>query len=90
MSAPRAESLSPISGADWNYARAAHLLERAGFGGTPGEIEWLAAMAPAAAVARLVDYRSIDVSQLPEFDHSGFWEPSFKHFPVSRPAALAA
>lgn len=87
MSAPRAESLSPISGADWNYPRAAHLLERAGFGGTPGEIEWLAAMSPDAAVARLVDYRSIDVSHLPEFDPSGFWEPSFKHFPVSRPAA---
>ena len=87
MSAPRAESLSPIAGADWNYARAAHLLERAGFGGTPGEIEWLAAMSPDAAVARLVDYRSIDVSHLPEFEPSGFWEPSFKHFPVSRPAA---
>jgi len=87
MSAPRAESLSPIAGDDWSYARAAHLLERAGFGGTPGEIDWLAARSPEAAVAVLVDYRSIDASALPEFDDSGFWEPSFKHFPVSRPAA---
>src|SRR5438034_336417 len=35
---------SPIPAADWNYDRAAHLLERAGFGGTPEEIEALAAM----------------------------------------------
>lgn len=87
MSALRAESLSPIAGDDWTYARAAHLLERAGFGGTPGEIDWLAAMTPEAAVATLVDYRSIDASHLPEFEESGFWEPSFRNFPVSRPAA---
>lgn len=87
MSALRAESLSPIAGDDWNYGRAAHLLERAGFGGTPGEIDWLATLTPEAAVATLVDYRSIDVSRLPEFEESGFWEPSFRNFPVSRPAA---
>lgn len=87
MSAPRAESLSPISGDDWSYARAAHLLERAGFGGTPGEIEHLATLSPVEAVAELVDYRRISTSALPEFEESGFWEPSFKHFPVSRPAA---
>ena len=28
--------LSPIAAADWNYARAAHLLERAGFGAHAG------------------------------------------------------
>lgn len=87
MSAPRAESLSPLAGDDWNYARAAHLLERAGFGGTPSDIDRLAAMSPADAVAHLVEYRNIDVSHLPEFEESGFWEPSFTHFPVSRPAA---
>lgn len=87
MSALRAESLSPIAGDEWNYARAAHLLERAGFGGTPGEIDWLATLTPETAVATLVDYRSIDVSRLPEFEESGFWEPSFRNFPVSRPAA---
>jgi len=87
MSAPRAESLSPIAGDDWNYARAAHLLERAGFSGTPAEIERLAAMTPTEAVATLVDYRTIDASTLPEFEESGFWEPSFVNFPVSRPAA---
>ena len=43
----RAGNLSPIAKAEWNYAHAAHLLERAGFGGTPEEIEKLAQMTPA-------------------------------------------
>lgn len=81
------ENLSPISVADWTYERAAHLLERAGFGGTPAQIERLAQMSPQQAVAFLVDYKKIDNSHLPAFEESGFWEPSFKDFPVSRPAA---
>ena len=40
--------LTPISAKDWNYDFAAHLLERAGFGGTPEEIQALAKMTPAA------------------------------------------
>src|SRR5690606_37366931 len=81
------DNLSPISAADWNYKRAAHLLERAGFGGTPAQIERLAQMSPEAAVASLVDYHQIDRSNLPTFEESGFWDPSLKDFPVSRPAA---
>lgn len=46
------EDLAPIAAADWSYDRAAHLLERAGFGGTPEEIARLAAMTPAEAVQR--------------------------------------
>ena len=65
--------LTPIGEQDWSYARAAHLLERAGFGGTPGEIEALASMTPAQAVSRLVDYQSIDDSALPPFRESGIW-----------------
>src|SRR5215472_11131038 len=34
--------LSPVAASDWNYGLAAHLLERAGFSGTPEEIEALA------------------------------------------------
>lgn len=85
----RAESLSPIKAADWTYDRAAHLLERAGFGGTPSEIERLAAMTPEAAVDQLVNYAAVDEGDLPPFDESGFWDPSLKDFPVSRPAATA-
>ena len=40
--------LAPIGATDWNYDFAAHLLERAGFGGTPEEIQALAKMTPDA------------------------------------------
>ena len=59
------DDLSPIGAEDWNYERAAHLIERAGFGGTPAEIEALAAMSPENAVRYLVNYDAIDNSHLP-------------------------
>lgn len=62
--------LSPIGPADWGYDRASYLLDRAGFGGTPEEIQRLAAMTPEQAVAYLVDYEAIDNSRLPAFEHS--------------------
>src|SRR5439155_22544058 len=60
--------LTPIAPADWNYDFAAHLLERAGFGGTPEEIEALAKMKPADAIARLVRFDGTDTTVLPPFD----------------------
>ena len=78
--------LSPISAGDWNAARAAHLLERAGFGGTPEEIAALAAMSPRDAVRKLVYYQSI-ADELPPFDESGIHDPGLEPFPASRPAA---
>lgn len=87
MAQPRAGVLEPIDAAHWTHDRAAHLLERAGFGGTPADIARLARMSPAAAVASLVDYAGVDNSHLPEFEESGFWDASLKDFPVSRPAA---
>ena len=51
--------LKPVSSRHWNYDAAAHLLNRAGFGGPPEEIKKLAALTPAAAVARFVDYDDI-------------------------------
>jgi hypothetical protein len=80
--------LTPIAAADWNYARAAHLLERAGFGGPPGEIERVAAMTPQQAVDWLVDYENIDNSSLPPFDESGIWDPGMDPFPPSRAEAV--
>src|SRR6266850_3944285 len=53
-----ANDLSPIAATDWSYDRAAHLLERAGFGGTPEEIGRLTAMTPRQAVDSLVDFES--------------------------------
>ena len=46
--------LTPISPDEWSYDRAAHLLERAGFGGTPAEVQRLASMTPTEAVDDLV------------------------------------
>ncbi len=78
--------LRPIAPADWNYDLAAHLLERAGFGGTPDEIQALAKLTPAQAVARLVRFQGTDASQLPPFDPSGIHDPGLEPFPPSRPA----
>src|ERR1700755_1284540 len=59
--------LTPIGPADWNYDFAAHLLERAGFGGTPAEIEALARMPPGQAVARLVRFEGTGAGDLSPF-----------------------
>jgi len=51
--------LQPLSRDKWSFATAAHLLNRAGFGGAPAEIERLAALSPDEAVASLVDFEKI-------------------------------
>jgi uncharacterized protein (DUF1800 family) len=78
--------LTPIAAKDWNRGLAAHLLERAGFGGTPAEIDALAKMTPQQAIARLVRYQGTDISHLPAFDESGIHDPGLEPFPPSRPA----
>jgi hypothetical protein len=78
--------LKPIAPGDWNRDFAAHLLERAGFGGTPEEIDAYAKLTPAEAVRRLVHFQNIDNKQLPAFDHSGIHDPGIEPFPPSRPA----
>src|SRR5258705_10379882 len=82
-----ANDLSPISATDWNANRAAHLLGRAGFGGTPAEIARLAAMTPQQAVDALVDFASI-ANDLERFDESGIWDPGMDPFPPSRAEAV--
>jgi uncharacterized protein (DUF1800 family) len=83
---PQAGDLAPIGAEDWNAQRAAHLMERAGFGGTPEEIARLAAMTPQAAVRHLVRYQNI-ADDLPAFDESGAHDPGLEPFAPSRPAA---
>ena len=78
--------LSPISNTDWNYDTATHLLERAGFGGTPDEIRALAIMPPEEAVRSLVYFDSTENAHLQAFDHSGIHDPGLEPFPPSRPA----
>ncbi len=79
--------LTPIAAADWSHDRAAHLLSRAGFGGTPEDIQRLADMTPAEAVRSLVAFDDIPNDHLEPFEHSGFWDESLIDFPPSRPAA---
>ena len=85
--------LRPIPEAAWNPARAEHLLERAGFGGTPEDIAALTALGAEGAVRRLVHFEGAPgpgQDDLPPFDHSGIFDPSLDPFPPSRPAATAA
>jgi uncharacterized protein (DUF1800 family) len=80
--------LSSITAADWNADRAAHLLERAGFGGTREDIDRLAAMTPQQAVDSLVEYQRIDNSGARRFEESGVWDRGMDPFPPSRADAV--
>ena len=46
--------LNPVSPKQWGFEAAAHLLNRAAFGGTPAEIESLARLSPSDAVDRIL------------------------------------
>lgn len=81
-----AGDLSPLPAEAWHAGHAAHLLERAGFGGTPDEVERLAALGLEGAVRRLVYFDGVSDATMPEFDHSGVFDPGLDPFPPSRPA----
>ncbi|MEZ6241840.1 MAG: DUF1800 domain-containing protein [Phycisphaerales bacterium] len=51
--------LKPIHPRDFGYEQARHLLLRAGFGGTPSQIQTLAGWGPEKAVDYLLNYESI-------------------------------
>jgi uncharacterized protein (DUF1800 family) len=51
--------LKPLAKDRWSFEMAAHLLNRAGFGGTPAEIQKLADLGPDQAVSFLLDYETI-------------------------------
>lgn len=51
--------LKPLPDDQWNYTTAAHLLNRAGFGGPPADIQKLADLGPDKAVSALIDYEKI-------------------------------
>ena len=60
--------LTPISARKWNFTTAAHLLNRAGFGGPPAEIERLVKLGPDKAVSWYVDFEKIpDDTRDPEW-----------------------
>jgi uncharacterized protein (DUF1800 family) len=82
-----AGDLSPIAVSDWSADRAAHFLERAGFGAPPDEIARVAALTPQQAVDALVDYESVP-DHLNPFDESVIWDPGMDPFPPSRAEAV--
>src|SRR5260370_35782297 len=51
--------LNPLASERWSFTTAAHLLNRAGFGGPPAEIEKLVALGPEKAVSHFTDYEAI-------------------------------
>lgn len=81
------DDLTPLSPADWNYDRAAHLLAHAGFGGAPAAIQRLADLGLEHAVRTLVEYENIPDPAMRPFVESGLWDPSLNGFPESRPEA---
>jgi len=87
-STPWTDDLSPLAAQDWTYDRAAHLIERAGFGAIPEDIQRLATLTPQQAVERLVDYEAIDNSAVKAFEESGIWDPGMDPFPPSRADAV--
>ncbi|HXS68238.1 MAG TPA: DUF1800 domain-containing protein [Candidatus Polarisedimenticolia bacterium] len=59
-----------MSASRWDYTTAAHLLNRAGFGGTPDEIQKLASLGHLEAVSSLVDFEKIpDTTADPDWAH---------------------
>jgi uncharacterized protein (DUF1800 family) len=58
-------ALAPLPADAWDVAKARHLLARAGFGGTPQEVEKLCALGADRAVASLVEYARQPALDLP-------------------------
>ncbi len=68
--------LKPLADSAWDYAKARHLLVRAGFGGTPDEVARLHALGLHRAVDQLVNYKKYADADLP-----------FTAYPKERPLA---
>ena len=83
------EKLTPLEPSAWTEQTARHLLERAGFGGTPAEIARLTQMGMPDAVAYLINFEGAPNAELPPFDHSGIFDEGLDPFPPSRPATTA-
>ncbi len=61
----------------WDFSMAAHLLRRAGFGGTLDEMNQFVALGPQQSVARIMDYQSQpdDLPQIAFGDLTGPLDP---------------
>ncbi|MDE3009548.1 MAG: DUF1800 domain-containing protein [Pseudomonadota bacterium] len=87
---PWINDLTPIAASDWTTARAAHLLERAGFGATPEEIERSYQLGAREAVRQLVHPQGPEDPGVRAFEPSGIPDQGIDPFPDTRPAATDA
>src|SRR3974390_1705568 len=78
--------LGPLPRQRWDFKTAAHLLNRAGFGGPPAEIEKLVALGPEQAVSSFVDYESVPDPWIPP----DWAKPDPEKFERLRAARMAA
>ena len=79
-------NINAISNDDWTLLTATHLLERAGFGGTPEEIDFIFKLGSKKAVDHIVNYENISTNHMQNFDESDIYDPGLINFPPSRPA----
>ncbi|MGE0479306.1 MAG: DUF1800 family protein [Phycisphaerae bacterium] len=79
-----ASALRPLDEKYWDHAAAAHLLRRAGFGGTPEEVDRLVALGLSGAVESLVNY------QKTEYDTPAAFIPELVREPYNRAILRAA
>ena len=79
------DDLRPITAADWTRERAAYLLERAGFGATPEDIQQSLTLGSRAAVSALVRPKAGDDPAVGRFQPSGIPDAGIDPFPESRP-----
>lgn len=76
---PELQPYKPTSEDPFDAVKAAHLLNRAGFGGTPREVEKVMKLGPEAAVEWLLDFPDATATEMDDTDVPGF--DSLKDYP---------
>ena len=59
--------LATLNASDWDRAKAGLLLQRAGFGGTPDEVDALASLSPVEAAESLLGSSKVPPTDPPSF-----------------------
>ena len=81
------DDLRPVTAAEWTRERAAHLLERTGFGALPSEVSHALARDPRAVVAALIRPQGAEDPLVRAFERSGLPDTGIDPFPETRPLA---
>jgi uncharacterized protein (DUF1800 family) len=80
---PLLQPYEPSKGDPFDSVKAAHLLNRAGFGGTPAEIDYIVKLGPRAALDELLDFPDAsaedqDKADLPNLSAIKDYPPNFR------------